>query len=174
MILYFGEHRELSRNTYIRKKLSMILPFFRHTRKIFILFEPILKKSEKLTTYWSCCFGRSVPNSLILSLILNLRRRSTESKNVVAKLYYSNLIMIILLYFKMIDYHLYQKIDLLILWLSFFWRSFWTARRSSSESGSSFTETWNLESKLSFFYHWWNIFDNICYRHTYMKYTIRA
>ena len=44
-----------------------------------------------------------------------------------------------------------MKIVLLILWLSFFTLSFWSARRSSSQSGSSFTIKSNIEVECKLF-----------------------
>lgn len=75
-----------------------------------------------LSTYISVPLGNNVPNSFIRSLILNRRRRSTEEKKPREREKNS---------FVRKDFFF----SILILWLSFFWRSRATRRNSSSVNG---------------------------------------
>ena len=47
---------------------------------LFFVAHSMIYTEWKISTYWSACFGRRVPNSLIRSLILNLLLLSTEKK----------------------------------------------------------------------------------------------
>ncbi len=89
---------------------------------LYFVWYPFKKKRNSIDrriyyfTYKSVPLGNKVPSSLIRSLILNRRRRSTKK-------------------YKIIYWILFMIFYLLILWLSFFCRSRTTRRSSSSVNG---------------------------------------